>query len=58
MEIDPKQDGSWLGGFTVKFIKESNGLPKMNYPFSRTGDFPYFCVYVTEKTLTAKVKYS
>ena len=29
----------------MKFIKESNGFPKMNYPFSRTSDFPYFCVY-------------
>ena len=52
-----EKDGSqWSDGFTVKFIKESNGLPKMNYPFSRTGDFPYFCVYVTEKDSDCKSK--
>ncbi len=35
--------------FKVSFIKESStqfALPKMAYPFSRTGDFPYFCVQV------------
>ena len=40
------KDDNCLGGFTVRFIRENNGLPKMAYPFSRTGDFPYFCVYV------------
>ena len=57
IETPPDKDGSqWSGGFTVKFIKESNGLPKMNYPFSRTGDFPYFCVYVVERDRDYKGK--
>ena len=48
-EVSPDKEYNPLGSFTVKFIKEQNGLPKMNYPFSRPGDFPYFCVYVIKK---------
>ena len=43
-----RNDNDSLGSFIVRFIREKNDLPKMNYPFSRTGDFPYFCVYVIE----------
>ncbi len=35
--------------FQVSFIKERGGrfsLPKMAYPFGRTGGFPYFCIKV------------
>ena len=32
----------------VLFIKQPNGLPKMVYPFNRSGDFPYFCIKVVK----------
>ena len=50
-EKDDEDDKLLVGRFTVRFIKESNGLPKMFYPFERTGHFPYFCVEVIKKRL-------
>lgn len=50
LEID-KSNRNLDHYFKVKFMKELNNrlLPKMRHPFSRDGDFPYFCVQVTEK---------
>ena len=45
-----KNDKSLEGWVTVRFIRESNGLPKMAYLFERKGDFPYFCVKVIKKS--------